>query len=318
MNEESKMTYIFSKNFPEPINPLFKTDIFPDNTREQCWQTWINSFPDQRQAHDGRDTEEYWAKNIVKCLRQEIGVALLIETEIKINGPSSFGPWTDTDYKAELFEFFKKGLKGEDTSKNVNRAFLVLELLANSYYSHSHHTRLVNNFNFYLRQADIGYQIIDKELIPYMDQNLLESAVYPTISLLNQEIFKEAREYYSQVFDLYKQNNFEGALDAMSKAYEAVIKIILRQRNIELPQKPTLCTLINKIKEHNIIPGIDKNIHNSVIKLLETSALIRNQSAGHAHVEGEERVKADSKISLLMIHHTSSNILYLAQCCVNL
>lgn len=317
-NIGESMSYITDKINPPPANPKFSTDIFPDNTKEQCWQCWINSFPASKEGYfNDRDSKEYWVKNIVIMLRQEIGVSFLTKEEKKCMRASSFGPWEDTDYKTELYEFFKKGFEGDSGDKNIKYAFWIVEILAKSYYSHKHYNEIELNFNFYLRQANIGYQIINKELVPYIDETLLQSAVHPALSLLDNKIFKEAREYYLQSFNLYEQNNFESALDAISKAYEAVIKIILKEKKVEMPSPPVLSSLINKIKEHKIIPGIDQNIHNALIKLIETPSLIRNQGGGHSHIEGEKRVKADEKMVLLMIHHTSSNILYLAQSCLN-
>lgn len=263
---------------------LLKTDVFPINVKEQCWQIL--------------DIEENTAEKITKILKIAIGVSEL--SECYHHSASS---------RSELRNFFYKGLYNKNSLQNVEYSFSVLELMC---LAKLELKSKIEQVNLRLRLGGIAYKFGGKELIPLIDENLTKTAVIPVISLLNQPKFKKSYDYIQSAFDYYqsgKPDDLESAIDNTQKAVECLLKIIFDDLQISYGKGATLMPLVQIAKKEGFFPDIGEDKLNALVNMLKGLGEIRNKAAGHA----QNREKPHPKEVRLALHHATANMLYIAE-----
>jgi hypothetical protein len=271
-------------------------DIFPSQVREQCWQAWKNSY-------DTWENSSYQDNlyKIVKFLRERLGKQHLTAEKKEIfNG--MVGGYVD-NYREELREFFLKGFGGGETSEDIKYAFTVLEIICIS------RPKIIDKVNAYLKRGGIGYNFTNGRLVPFSDENLLETSIKPVISLLNQPRFKHTYEYYLNAFKNYREGDYQGAIDNCVKAFECLLKTIFAERGIEYAEECTLNPLIQKAYESSLFLDISQDKVTAIPNLLKILGDVRNKRAGHG---GKDKTN-DPKLVRFSITQATCSMLYMAE-----
>ncbi len=270
-------------------------DIFPSQVREQCWQAWENSyFPRENSSYQDN------LYKIVKILRERLGKQCLTAKKKQIF--SSIHGYVD-NYREELREFFLNGFEGGENSENIKYAFTVLEIIC------SLQPKIINKVNTYLKRGGIGYNFTNGILVPFSDENLLETSIKPLISLLNQPCFKHTYEYYLNAFKNYREGDYQGAIDNCVKAFECLLKTIFAERGIEYEEELTLNPLIQKAYESRLFLDISEDKITSIPNLLKILGDVRNKRAGHG---GKDKTN-DPKLVKFAITQAACNMLYIME-----
>lgn len=265
----------------------FEKDHFPDSARTQCWQLLEPKVQD--------------FNGIVQNLRHTIGVYEL----------NDIGHYADYfSYKAELQAFLHTGMDGGNSLTDIEYALTVIEMMAQD--SGYGSDNVLEDVNYRLRLAGVGYKYIDGQLIPVDDEELTNDAVIPAISLLNKDEFTDSYNYLRQAFSDYKEGTNESsqnAIDNTVKAVEAALKVIFNNLGIVYGNKDTYMPLIQKAAENGLFPAIAVDKLAPITNELKALGEIRNKEGGH----GEPDKKVSDKAVRLAIHHATANLLYIVE-----
>ncbi|MGV8947774.1 MAG: AbiJ-NTD4 domain-containing protein [Candidatus Paracaedibacter sp.] len=291
------------KSAKEEWPTVLRIDIFPINVRKQCWQAWENIYNEyhNKYADNNYQMLHTHCKEITIFLREKIGTFYLTREERK-KFNYEWGK-SETDYKEELKEFFLYGLEGGESETDLSYAFTVLELICNL------QRRIVDKVNQFLRQGGIGYSFTNNSLMPFTDENLLETAVIPVTSLLNQKRFKDTYVYLQGAFQNYKEGAYQTAIDNCVKAFECLLKTIFEERGIEYEGSDTLQPLILKASRSNLFLDISQDKVTAISNLLKSLGDLRNNKAGHG---GKDKTN-DPKVVRFAIGQVTVNMLYIAE-----
>lgn len=271
---------------------LLQRDFFPKHLRNQVWFLWNEVMePELEEASHA----------IVRRMRYSIGVG-----ELNNKGIDYFGSSID-----ELKYFLLNGILNIDEKTNANYMLSALEMMC--LFLQNRSSKKIDEVNYRLRLAGVGYKFIGDALVPTDDENLTDSAVLPAISLLNQPEFAPAYAYVVQSFVDYRsgtEKSLETAIDNIQKATEALLKIIFDAMGIAYNKKDTYMPLVLKAKENNLFPDIAKDKLNPLMNNLQALGGIRNYGGGHGTPEEK---RATDRLVRLAIHHAMSNMLYIAE-----
>ncbi len=277
----------------------FRRDIFPENVRQQCWQLWGEFIPNYE-----------WktlSTNIVRKLRYRIGVSKL-NNHGYVN--DAFGeeiPAADMELKG----FFLKGISDRDAQTNVEYSLSALELMCQFLKNKS--DDVIDEINFRLRLAGVGFKFIGDALAPVDDENLTDSAVLPAISLLNRPEFASAYSYLTHAFNDYRSGSpkaLETAIDNIQKSAEALMKTIFDDLSIKYEPKDSYKRLIQIAKEKGLFPDVESDKLNPLMNNLQTLGEIRNRGGGHGT---PSHTKATDRLVRLAIHHATADMLFIAE-----
>ncbi len=274
---------------------IFSRDSFPQEARTQTWQIFSDYF-----SHDT-------AKTIVNGLRFSIGVYMLNNKGVTKN----ILDMQEHNYEKELNTFFHNGLLNSSEKEKTEYAFTVLEI-ACMYLDHNKQYEAIDQINYRLRLAGVGYKFVTDQLIPIDDEHITAISVDPVISLLNQHQFGDTYQYFKQAFIDYREGSdksMESAIDNTVKACEALLKHVLKAKEIEYPSNWTYMRLIQAARDNNLFPQVSDNNIGSLIANLKTLGEIRNKAGGH----GENEKNTSDRVVRLAITHAAANILFIAE-----
>lgn len=267
----------------------FEKNHFPNEARTQCWQLL--------------DGKVETIPTIVIRLRHAIGVYSL--------NRSGFGD-LGHDYDAELQVFFHSGIDGGHTTRDVEYALTVLEMMLQECNEYRGKDAAVELVNYRLKLAGVGYKFSADSLIPVDDEELTNEAVIPAISLLNREEFTDAYNYLRQAFNDYKEGTTESsqnAIDNTVKSIETTLKIIFNDLGINYGSKDSYMPLLQKAAENGLFPMISSDKMAPITNELKALGEIRNKEGGH----GRPGQKVADKAVRLAIHHATANLLYIVE-----
>ncbi len=270
---------------------LYRRDLFPQAARTQCWQLV--------------GLAEHECEKVVHSLRHVIGV-------FELNPAGSPGRSYNArySYSRELQYFLFNGMSNDTELQNVEYALSALELMISNKYNLSQ--TAIDEINYRLRLAGVGYKVLAKQIVPVDDDDLAASAIVPVVSLLNHPEFSEAHKYLQQAFADYRggsEKSLENAIDNAAKAGECLLKHIFDKMSITYGEKDTYMPLIQKAKENGLFPAVDDDKLAPLANALKGLGSLRNREGGH----GAPDRKATDRLVRLALNHAASNMLYVAE-----
>lgn len=165
--------------------------------------------------------------------------------------------------------------------------------------------------NKILRKHSMGYQIdeIKDQIIRIDSMHIYEKTTKKVLLLLEDKKFENVDDEYRNAYDEYKNANYEGVLVEATKAFESCMKIICELKGYGLPKKSTVSALISHLRSNNLIENFQDEKFNGLDKTLQSSAISRNNQAGHG--QGSEKRKLSSMYAEYALQVTASNIILL-------
>lgn len=172
----------------------------------------------------------------------------------------------------------------------------------------------IHEFNYRCRDAGVGYQFENGEIIRVDSQFLHSEAVKPTLQILgNNPSYVGVNDEFLSAHEHYRHQNYKECLNDCLKAFESLMKAIHVKRDWALTQTDTAKKLINGCIVNGLIPEYMQNEFSSLRILLESGIpTIRNKEGGHG--QGHEITIVPEHLASFALHLTASTLLFLAQC----
>lgn len=158
-------------------------------------------------------------------------------------------------------------------NENASEFSMVLSTIPNS----------LEELNYRFRQHNLGYELVNGEIIRMDNKVLHQEVVKPALQLLTDEIFSGAEQEFRKAYEYYRKNDNKNAILEAGKAFESTMKTICDELSYPYnPAKDTASKLISILDKNNFFPSYLSNHLSGIKTTLETGLpVVRNKNAGH-------------------------------------
>lgn len=286
------------------VSDVFQYTEFPENLRVQIVQIITDVFGENR-IYEHFSPSDMFFEEVHKILCREYGV---------------FKQDMSHAFAADIV--LNRILVEDDPEKFLDVIELVLkktneEVRQEAAYYDNHPIAIdeaIHEFNYRCRDAGVGYQFENGEIIRVDSQFLHSEAVKPTLQILgNNPSYVGVNDEFLSAHEHYRHQNYKECLNDCLKAFESLMKAIHVKRDWVLNQTDTAKKLINGCIVNGLIPEYMQNEFSSLRILLESGIpTIRNKEGGHG--QGHEVTTVPEHLASFALHLTASTLLFLAKC----
>ncbi|MEJ5137714.1 MULTISPECIES: STM4504/CBY_0614 family protein [Acinetobacter] len=172
----------------------------------------------------------------------------------------------------------------------------------------------IEELNIRFREAGVGYQFEQGEIIRVDSQFIHSEVVKPVIHLLGKDKdYEGATAEFLAAHEHYRHRRYKECLNDSLKAFESVMKSIHKKHSWSYKASDSSKNLINSCLTHNLIPQYLQTQFCAIANLLESGVpTIRNKEGGHG--QGAEVKEVPEHLASYALHLTASNLLFLIKC----
>lgn len=282
---------------------VYAYDSFPDTFRVQLSYMIQELLGDMNSYNSHYPPREAYTE-IVKILRKEYGQQRLVKIH-------------HTDPLTELHSFLlqepdvERCLDAVELCYRVGNAMARSQSYANRANADEHIDECVEELNARFKEAGLGFELIDWQIVRIDSQLLHLEVVKPAIGFLNAEGFEGARDEFFGAYEHYRHGNHEEALVDALKAFESTMKVILIANQKSYGAGDTASKLILACRDAGLMPAYNESQLSSLVNVL-TSGIptLRNKNGGHG--QGEAVRTVEPEIVAYGLHLAASAIVMLA------
>ena len=151
--------------------------------------------------------------------------------------------------------------------------------------------KLFKELNGRFKQHNLGYEVINGQLVRIDNQVVHAQYVKPALQLLCDKEFAGAEEEYRNAFEARRAGNNKDAILNAGKCFESVMKIICRKKYNADVDNCAAGALLDKLEQKEIFPKyMNKHFEKIVDTLRFGVPTVRNKVAGHG--QGSEITEA--------------------------
>lgn len=288
---------------PKIENDVFQYDKIPYKLKAQIVHIFQDSMGDTYSNYNSYSHRERTAKTITDILCREYGIFKLVEYP---NQPD-----------VDLYNWF---LNENDFDKNLD--FIEIGLKASLSVERGRQGKIsgeeaVEEYNQRALENSFGYQFENDYLIRVDSKLIHKEIIKPSLTLLNEEKYKNANDEYMEAHSDYKKGDYTDCLLKCAKSIETTMKIICESRKWPYKETDTAKRLIEVICDKGLIPKYLQTHYQSFQSVLESGVpVIRNKQAGHG--KGNEESEVPQYLAQFQLNQTAALIVLLVEADKNL
>lgn len=170
----------------------------------------------------------------------------------------------------------------------------------------------IDEINYRLRQAGVGYQIEDTRLIKIDSQFIHAEIVKPTLMLLSKKGFKGPKDEFLCAHQHYRAGEYRQAVAMAANAFESTFKAIFEHKQWPYKKGARISDLMKVARTHKLWPNyLDNNFDQLVATLQNGLPKIRDNEASHG--QGAETKQVPPYIAAYALHLAATNIVFLVE-----
>ena len=169
----------------------------------------------------------------------------------------------------------------------------------------------ISNLNARFRQHNLGYELVNGQIIRKDSELLVQKTITPAFSLLHDKRFSSAEDEMQKAFRFRRDGeNAEAILNA-AKAFESVMKVICSEMGYEYDaDKDTAKNLISHLEKNAFYPpSLNNHIANIRTTLESALPTVRNKKSGHG--AGTASTYISDAFADYALHLAATNIVFL-------
>lgn len=112
----------------------------------------------------------------------------------------------------------------------------------------------VEELNFRLREAAIGYQLENGMVVRVDSQFLHQEVVRPALQILRDPLFQGAQEEFLRAHAHYRAGEYKDAIVNANEAFESTLKSICDVEDWSYPANSRASNLLKIIRRENLLP----------------------------------------------------------------
>lgn len=285
------------KRLASGVKDVFQYDVIPVKLRQQT----LFIFADLQKTIGSRSDI---SSSVCEIMREELGVLTL----------GRGYPQTTLE---ELYNWFV-----DPALATTDDVLDAIELYLRMAYYSAHRMyedivsgcdAIVRRLNARFKEAGVGYQFVDNEIIKTANAFTHEEVVLPALNLLSQSRFATANEECRKAFDEFRAASYADCLVDCCKSFESVLKVIGKARGWEIKETDPASKLISAAFAHKFIPDYMQTQFGALRTMLESSVpTTRNKQGGHG--AGNEANQVPEHLAAFQLHQTASILVFLGEC----
>jgi hypothetical protein len=168
----------------------------------------------------------------------------------------------------------------------------------------------IEELNFRLREADVGYQFESGEIIQVDSRYIHAESVSPALTLLSDSRFLGPQQEFLHAHERYRKarsgdsKGLEDAIATALKAYESTLKVICGLKHWPVPANATAAPLVQIVVDKGLVPVYLKSS-------LESLATLSNRTSRHG--QGAQVRATPGYFAAYVLHQVAANIVMLVE-----
>jgi hypothetical protein len=170
----------------------------------------------------------------------------------------------------------------------------------------------IEDLNERFLENNVGYQYLGNKIVKASNHLLHEEVTKRAISFLKEDGFENANEEFIRAQEHFRHDRFIECLNESLKAFESVLKILIKRNGWSYREEDTAKSLIAISLNKRLIPSYLQNSFSGIRTILESSVpTIRNKNS--AHGQGPDKVVVPKYLANYMLYLTGSTIIFLVE-----
>ena len=173
-------------------------------------------------------------------------------------------------------------------------------------------TTAVDEINYRLQQAGVGYQLEGHRLIRVDSQYVHAEVVKPALALLSGQDFEGPRQEFLAAHQHYRTGEHRQAVAMAANAVESTLKAIFDQKGWDYKKGARISDLVKVAKANALWPDyLDASFDQLVATLQSGLPKIRDNDASHG--QGATPKNVPGYIAAYALHLAASKILFITE-----
>lgn len=170
----------------------------------------------------------------------------------------------------------------------------------------------IDEINYRLRQAGVGYQLEDARLIRVDSQYVHAEVVKPALALLSGQDFEGPRQEFLAAHQHYRAGEHRQAVAMAANAVESTFKAIFDQKGWAYQKGARISDLVKIARANALWPDyLDASFDQLVATLQSGLPKIRDNDASHG--QGSTPKNVPGYIASYALHLAASKIVFIAE-----
>lgn len=169
----------------------------------------------------------------------------------------------------------------------------------------------IEEVNFRFRDAGLGYQYENGQIIRIDNQLLHAEVTKPALQLLSDSRFKGAEDEFLKAHEHYRVRNYKDCNTNALNAFESTLKSICDLKGWRYnASKDVASELIKIVRNEKLLPDyLDRSFDQLIATLKSGLPEVRNKAGGHG--QGARPKQTPDYIAAYALHLTAANIVLL-------
>lgn len=170
----------------------------------------------------------------------------------------------------------------------------------------------IDEINYRLRQAGVGYQLEGAHLIRVDSQYVHAEIVKPALALLSGLGFEGPKQEFFQAHQHYRVGEHRQAVAMAANAVESTFKAIFDQKGWDYQKGARISDLVKVARAHKLWPDyLDASFDQLVATLQSGLPKIRDNDASHG--QGATPKNVPGYIAAYALHLAASKIVFITE-----
>ncbi|KNF08520.1 abortive infection protein [Gottschalkia purinilytica] len=186
-----------------------------------------------------------------------------------------------------------------------------IELIFYKYNWEGLHLLPIDTLNKRFKTNNLGYEIINCELIKKDTQYTHEEIIKPCLKLIYDESFKGVEDEFFKAHEHFINGDYKDSITSANKAFESTLKTLCDLKRYDYNKdKDTVYTLLNILSDNGFVPTYLKRHFSTLLKTLSSGLpTLRNKRGGHG--QGSEKIIVPEYYAKYAINLAATNISFL-------
>jgi hypothetical protein len=310
MSDSMKIYELFSKRQADAARSgqadVYQYDKIPSSLRIQIDQIALEAIGLVGESAGYRReviNNEWWAE-IERLYRREKGLDDIGTEEFAGERILGFMRECDTEEWLDLLEVISVaiGHVGQETAAGFRHRWQVKINTEDA----------IDEINYRLRQAGVGYQVEESRLIRIDSQYVHAEIVKPALALLSGGEFEGARQEFRSAHQHYRAGEHRQAVAMAANALESTFKSIFEQKGWPYNRSARISDLIKVARAKHLWPDyLDTSFDQLVATLQNGLPKIRDNDA--AHGQGAKAKDVPGYIAAYALHLAACKIVFIVE-----
>ena len=168
----------------------------------------------------------------------------------------------------------------------------------------------INEINYRLRQAGVGFQFEDGQIIRVDSQYVHSEVVKPALALISGRHFAGPREEFLKAHQHYRHGEHRQAVAMAANAFESTLKAIFDQKGWQYARSSRISDLLKVARANRLWPDyLDTSFDQLVATLQSGLPKIRDNDASHG--QGAVPKEVPAFVAAYALHLAASKIVFI-------